>query len=173
MACCLTAPSHYLNQCWIIITGVHRDSSQSNFTIDTSAISQLTASDVIHLCFREFLVSKAMKAHGFKYISIIRVSDFQLFSSIYGCHICMMQCQGISAQVISTNCSLNKHFNTLYTSICGYKNNSRITKLSNKVIKIIIKKNAIKNVANYLSLWWRNPGLFMLAGHLSSKYMKL
>ena len=23
MACCLTAPSHYLNQCWLIITDVH------------------------------------------------------------------------------------------------------------------------------------------------------
>ena len=40
MACCLTAPSHYLNQCWLIISGVHWDSPEGNFTKDTSAISQ-------------------------------------------------------------------------------------------------------------------------------------
>ena len=33
MACCLTAPSHYLNQCWLIIMGVFCHSApKSNFT---------------------------------------------------------------------------------------------------------------------------------------------
>ena len=32
MACCLTAPSHYLNQCWLIISEVLRHSSEGNFT---------------------------------------------------------------------------------------------------------------------------------------------
>ena len=35
MACCLTAPSHYLNQRWLIISGIHWDSSEGNFTKDT------------------------------------------------------------------------------------------------------------------------------------------
>ena len=39
MACCLSAPSHYLNQCWLIIIKVQRHSSEGNFTIDTSAIN--------------------------------------------------------------------------------------------------------------------------------------
>ena len=39
MACCLTAPSHYLNQCWLIISKVQWHPSESNFTTDTSAIS--------------------------------------------------------------------------------------------------------------------------------------
>ena len=39
MACCLTAPSHYLNQCWLIISKVQWHPSQSNFTRNTSAIS--------------------------------------------------------------------------------------------------------------------------------------
>ena len=39
MACCLTAPSHYLNQCWLIISKVQRHSSEDNFTIDTSSIN--------------------------------------------------------------------------------------------------------------------------------------
>ena len=32
MACCLTAPSHNLNQCWLIIKGVLWHSPESNFT---------------------------------------------------------------------------------------------------------------------------------------------
>ena len=40
MACCLTAPSHYLNQCWFTISEVHWYSFEYNFTRDTSAISQ-------------------------------------------------------------------------------------------------------------------------------------
>ena len=39
MAWCLTAPSHYLNQCWLIIGKVQWNSSECNFTWDTSAIS--------------------------------------------------------------------------------------------------------------------------------------
>ena len=38
MACCLTAPSHYLNQCWLIISKVQWHSSEGSFTRDTSAI---------------------------------------------------------------------------------------------------------------------------------------
>ena len=37
MACCLTAPSHYLNQCWPIVNMVQWHSSEGNFTKDTSA----------------------------------------------------------------------------------------------------------------------------------------
>ena len=39
MACCLTAPSHHLNQCWLIISKVLRRSCENNFTRDTSAIN--------------------------------------------------------------------------------------------------------------------------------------
>ena len=41
MACCLTAPSHFLNQCWLIISKVQWHLSEGNFTIDTSAINHL------------------------------------------------------------------------------------------------------------------------------------
>ena len=37
MACCLTAPSHCLNQCWLIISKVLWHSSEGNFIRDTSA----------------------------------------------------------------------------------------------------------------------------------------
>ena len=36
MACCLTAPSHYLNQCWLMITDVQWQSPEGNFATDTS-----------------------------------------------------------------------------------------------------------------------------------------
>ena len=40
MACCLTAPSHYLIQCWLIISKTHWHSSGSHFTRDNSAINR-------------------------------------------------------------------------------------------------------------------------------------
>ena len=39
MACCLTAPSHYLNQCSLITSKVQSHSSGNHFTKDTSAIN--------------------------------------------------------------------------------------------------------------------------------------
>ena len=39
MACCLTAPSHYQNQCWLIITKVQWCSSEGNFAWHIIAIS--------------------------------------------------------------------------------------------------------------------------------------
>ena len=39
MACCLTAPSHYLNQCWLIISEIQWQSPKNNFTRDASAIT--------------------------------------------------------------------------------------------------------------------------------------
>ena len=39
MACCLMAPSHYLNQCWLIISEVQWHSYQGNFTRDASTIN--------------------------------------------------------------------------------------------------------------------------------------
>ena len=41
MACCLTAPSHYLNQCWLIISEVQWHSYKGNFTRDASTINPL------------------------------------------------------------------------------------------------------------------------------------
>ena len=39
MACCLTAPSHHLNQCWLIISKIQLHSSDGNSTRHTSVIS--------------------------------------------------------------------------------------------------------------------------------------
>ena len=42
MACCLTAPSHYLSHCWPIISKVQWHSSDGNFTRDASAINYIS-----------------------------------------------------------------------------------------------------------------------------------
>ena len=39
MACCLTAPSHYLNQCWLVISKIQSHSSDGNFSKDISVIN--------------------------------------------------------------------------------------------------------------------------------------
>ena len=39
MACCLMAPSHYLNQYWLILSAIQWHSSQNNFTRDTFHIN--------------------------------------------------------------------------------------------------------------------------------------
>ena len=39
MACCLMAPTHYLNQCWLCISKVEWHSFKRKFTRDTSAIN--------------------------------------------------------------------------------------------------------------------------------------
>ena len=39
MACCLTAPSHYLNQCWLIVSTDQWRLSKGHFTRDTPVIN--------------------------------------------------------------------------------------------------------------------------------------
>ena len=39
MTCCLTAPSHYLNQCWLLICGAQYHSLDGNYKRDVSAIN--------------------------------------------------------------------------------------------------------------------------------------
>ena len=39
MACCLTSPSHYLNQCWLIISEVNWHSYLGNFTRYASTVN--------------------------------------------------------------------------------------------------------------------------------------
>ena len=45
MACCLTAPSHYLNQCWLMINEVLWHSPEINFTGNTQDIYPRYASE--------------------------------------------------------------------------------------------------------------------------------
>ena len=51
MACCLTAPSHYLNQCWLIISKVQWHSSKGNFTRETFIINLWNQLKITYLKF--------------------------------------------------------------------------------------------------------------------------
>ena len=56
MACCLTKPSHYLNQCWLIISGVKWRSSEANFIwmLRWMAEKSNSRSEFEHCCFKSF-----------------------------------------------------------------------------------------------------------------------
>ena len=51
MACCLTVPSHFLNQCWLIISKVEWNSSKGKFTKDNSVINHWNYLEVKYLKF--------------------------------------------------------------------------------------------------------------------------
>ena len=46
MACCLTAPSHYLNQYWVVIKGVPWNSSECNFSRSDHELIHNTCLDI-------------------------------------------------------------------------------------------------------------------------------
>ena len=65
IACCLTAPSHYLNQCWLIISKIQWHSSQGNFTRYILAIN--------HICLLENYLSKiSVKSPRGQWVNIDR-----------------------------------------------------------------------------------------------------
>ena len=55
MACCLVAPSHYLNQCWLIISGDQRHQFEGNFTRDRSVVNHYIISKITYLKFHSNL----------------------------------------------------------------------------------------------------------------------
>ena len=72
MACCLTAPSHYLDQCWLIINEAHWHLAEGNFTEIVPDISVTTkclivaylkmllylpeVSELMHCCLRTMAI---------------------------------------------------------------------------------------------------------------------
>ena len=60
MACCLTAPSHYLDQYWSIIGGDRWQSHEGGFTRETSAISHTKIRLKIIICLNSIQISNAL-----------------------------------------------------------------------------------------------------------------
>ena len=64
MACCLTTPSHYLNQCWLTINKIPRHSFQGNIKFDTQKISipkiclKFTYSKLNHISQGQWVIPK-------------------------------------------------------------------------------------------------------------------
>ena len=77
MVCCLTAPSHYLNQCWLIIGKVQSHSSGNHFTKDISAINHWSLFKITCLeCHSNFPGANELKHATFtwRHVACIRVT---------------------------------------------------------------------------------------------------
>ena len=72
MACCLTAPSHYLNQCWLIISKALWHSSEGNFTGDDSAINTKICLKITNLKLNQKLLGANELKLGVNYIPLIQ-----------------------------------------------------------------------------------------------------
>ena len=102
MACCLTAPSHYLNQCWLIISKVQWHPSESNFTRESSSVPEIRLK-IIYLKFCSNLpgtndlmgCSHNMRVYMGVWVCAmcslaplqrvyVRVCEFALFVAIFG-----------------------------------------------------------------------------------------
>ena len=83
MACCLTAPIHYLNQCWFTISNVHRQSFEYNFTGDNSAIN--------HWNYRgNFLFKISLNHPRGQWVNLVYLLGF--FSASYHGKLCIKWC---------------------------------------------------------------------------------
>ena len=68
-SCCLTAPSHYLNQCWLLISEVLWHSHESNFTVSTQTTLLYYEFESILLKLLPHLpVAKELSFDGISYI---------------------------------------------------------------------------------------------------------
>ena len=65
MACCLPTPSHYLDQFWFIISQAQSHSSEGNFTMDTSAITQSK--------LKNYLSKMSLKAARGEFVNINQI----------------------------------------------------------------------------------------------------
>ena len=72
MACCLMAPSHYLNQCWLIISKALWHSSEGNFTGDDSAINTKICLKITNLKLNQKLLGANELKLGVNYIPLIQ-----------------------------------------------------------------------------------------------------
>ena len=68
MACCLTAPSHFLNQCWLIIRGVLWHTSESSF----AGIAQGIDSGYE---FEKYILKNIFKSPRGQWVNSLRPSD--------------------------------------------------------------------------------------------------
>ena len=82
MACCLTAPNHYLNQCWLIISKVEWHSSEGKFTRDTSAINHWIIWKSRYLnCHSNFPGANVLRLCVMKQMQFNRLNNIREYSS--------------------------------------------------------------------------------------------
>ena len=126
MVCCLTAPSHYLNQCWLIITKVQGYLAEGNFPRDTLSSITTIGLKINYLKFHihlpgtnELKLNVKIKCHChykcawnfvlfcFSYVCNYERVLWLSFAHIQqGCFICKRVCM-IATVVITGNLSCN------------------------------------------------------------------
>ena len=96
MACCLTEPSQYLNQCWFIITKVQWHSAKGNFPRDTPPSITTISLKITYLKFHAHLpgtnelivLLQSMGVFSHQFIQITQYCDsslwFQLIRNYFG-----------------------------------------------------------------------------------------
>ena len=65
-ACCLTAPSHYLNQCWLLISNVPWHSHESNCTASAPT-------NILHSKFQNYTFEIAATSPRGQWVKIVRL----------------------------------------------------------------------------------------------------
>ena len=82
MTCCLTAPSHYLNQCWLIISEVQWHSYWGNFTRDASTINHWNP-------FESYIFKISFKFPRGQWVNYALLSLCKMFLFLYinGCRL--------------------------------------------------------------------------------------
>ena len=102
MAWCLTAPSHYLNQCWLIISKVLWLSREGNFTRDASIINNKNL-------FENYMSKISFKFPRGQWVN-------SLLSHVCKLTISRKECV-VTVTTIATGCSRGCHHNNLSVSV--------------------------------------------------------
>ena len=96
MACCLTAPSHYLNQCWLIIRKARWYSSDGNSIRDNSAMNRWNL-------FQNYLSKSILKSPRGQ---CVKPAGMETFKYTWGCRDCN--------EYYQINCSVSPTHGTDY-----------------------------------------------------------
>ena len=125
MACCLTAPSHYLNQCWLIISKVQWHPSESNSQdIPQPSVTEINLK-ITYLKFCSKLIGPILTCKTSLGYLILILSCFQICCKPirknynYVCAAVSVEYQwkykhGITAQKYTTYCSWVTHVCVFY-----------------------------------------------------------
>ena len=80
MACCLTAPSHYLNQCWFLISKDLCHQPESNFTV--SALAGIMYHNLVNYTFK--IIATSPRSHRVNQICSLILSSLILWNFVCG-----------------------------------------------------------------------------------------
>ena len=108
MASFLTAPSHYLNQCGLVISKVQWHSSECNFTRDTSAISQWNK-------LENYLSKILFQSPWGQWVN--SQGMYLVLPEYFSCNIRWVKTDTISTLEIFKTCTLTAFYTSIYDTV--------------------------------------------------------